>query len=74
MMWARKRSMSSSNCGLIRDVPLGKRIIKLRKLMICIRGEAQMTLDLNDITAVLIHFLSHSLAHVENALERPFDE
>jgi hypothetical protein len=66
--------MSSSNSSFIRGIPLGKRIIKLRELMICIRRESQMTLDVNDVTAVLIHLLSHSLAHAENAFERSFDE
>jgi hypothetical protein len=42
--------------------------------MVCIGGESQMTLDLNDVMAVLIHLLSHSLAHAENAFERPIDE
>jgi predicted NodU family carbamoyl transferase len=42
--------------------------------MVCIGGESQMTLDLNDVMAVLIHLLSHNLAHAENAFECPFDE
>jgi hypothetical protein len=33
-----------------------------------------MTLDLNDVTMILIHLMSHSLAHAENAFEHPFDE
>jgi hypothetical protein len=42
--------------------------------MVCIREESQMTLELNDVMAVLIHLLSHSLAHAENAFEHPLDE
>jgi hypothetical protein len=33
-----------------------------------------MTLDLNDVMAILIHLLSHSLAHAENAFDHLFDE
>jgi hypothetical protein len=66
--------MSSSNSSLIRSVPLGKRVIKLRQLMIWIRGNAWVILDLYDIPTVLINFTSHGLVHAENALERPFDE
>jgi hypothetical protein len=35
--WVRKRSMSSSNGGLIRGIPLGERVIKLGQLMVRIR-------------------------------------
>jgi hypothetical protein len=42
--------------------------------MIWVRGKAQVILDLYDILAVLINFISHGLSHAENALKHPFDE
>jgi hypothetical protein len=38
--WARKWSMSSSNGGLIRSIPLGKWVIKLGQLMVGIRWKS----------------------------------
>jgi hypothetical protein len=74
LTWARKWSMSSSNGGLIRRIPFGKWVIKLGQLMVGIRRKPQVTLDLNNITAVFIDFLSCSFAHAENALQCPLDE
>jgi hypothetical protein len=39
-MWARKRSMSSSNSGLIHSIPLGERVIKLGQLMVRIHRKS----------------------------------
>jgi hypothetical protein len=36
--------------------------------------EAQVTLDLNNVTTVFINFLSGGFAHAENALQCPLDE
>jgi hypothetical protein len=66
--------MSSSNGGLIRSIPLGKWIIKLGQLMVGIRWKPQVTLDLNNVTAVFIDFLSGCFAHAENDLQCPLDE
>jgi hypothetical protein len=38
--WAMKRGMSSSNSSLIRGIPLGERVIKLRQLMVGIRRKS----------------------------------
>jgi hypothetical protein len=58
LTWARKWSMSSSNGSLIRSIPLGKWDIKLEQLMVGIRRKPHVTLDLNNVTAVFIDFLS----------------
>jgi hypothetical protein len=74
LTWARKRSMSSSNGGLIRSNPFGEWVIKLRQLMVGIRRKPQVTLDLNNVMAVFIDFLSCSFAHAKYALKCPLDE
>jgi hypothetical protein len=73
LTWARKRSMSSSNGSLIRSIPFGKWVIKLRQLMVWIRRKPQVTLNLNNVTTVFIYLLSCSLAHAEDALKGPLD-
>jgi hypothetical protein len=60
--------MSSSSGGLIRSIPFGKWVIKLGQLMVWIRRKPQVTLNLNNVTAVFIDLLSCSLAHAEYAL------
>ena len=73
-MLAGKRNKGSWLLSSIGGIPLSKWVIKLRELMIWLRGKPNMPLKLKNIMSILIYLPSNILAHAKDTTESPLDE